>query len=140
MHLRFVREEVTSKNKLVNKNDYRCLSSVNKLYVNLSKHLNLAVIRGDLTGERHKNKFVELAKNINSHFIDANLLNIYINLESYDIKGMSYLLSLCPIINEELKKDNYITVYWNTMQNEAVTKVAGYFGEKLACDLQICDI
>ena len=140
-HLTFIRGRIIGEginDSRVGYNDG--LPKLEKLHVNLSKQLNLAVITGNLTGVKSQSKFVELAKSIKNHFVKSNLLNIYINLDSYDVKGMSDLFSICPVINEVIENENYITVYWNTMKNEGVTKVAGYFKERLACDLQLCDI
>ncbi len=110
------------------------------LRISLSEQLNLVTIRGALYGKQYDYKLNDLIKSIKDHFLLASHLNIYIKLSQFDLDGIKKLLTLYPIINQAILEEKYISIYWNTMDNQEINKIASGFSKKLNCEVQLCNI
>jgi len=111
----------------------------NQLFINITSHLDLVIVKGTLNGAFCGDQFTKLKKDIELHFLHSNSLNLFINLAYYDLMGMKALFSLASSINQGVLKGHEITVYWNTQNKVSMHKMAMVFDNTIICDLHISD-
>ena len=111
-----------------------------ELLLSLSTPLNLVMVKGILFGNSEERNFKQLLQRIESHFENTNILNVYIKLDAFDLEGIAHLFSLVQILNKASKNGNYISVYWNTKNDNSIQVIASEFHKLLECDFHICDI
>ncbi len=77
-----------------------------------SPGLNLTVIKGYINYDKAYRELSELLEGLKIHFSYSNKLNVYVQIESFDLKGVSYLLKLCQILGQATRERNDINVFW----------------------------
>ncbi len=111
-----------------------------KLQLTISSTMNLVIIKGDIYGKTHMERFLDLLHKVRSHLMVSDRLNVYINIDKADYNGILLIHSLAEIASDATEQGKYFSVYWNTKGDNDIEQFVKSFANNFNCTFNYCDI